>query len=825
MTDFFAGEIATELLKMLFKISHKSCMCKTSADSLITSINELLPIIQEIKFSGVELPAMRQVQLDRLSENLREGLELARKVLASNRWNVYKNLQLARKMERLEKNVWRFVNGPMQAHVLADVHHLRFQMAESFDRLENSAKRVEQRLGAMNIGVGSGGWMEETVKRVEVEKERWETSLVNLLGVGMEVGKRKVKEMVIGREDLGAVGICGIGGSGKTTLANEICRDDEVRSHFQNRILSLTVSQSPNLEQLRANIWRFVSGSDFVAEGVNDVITKWNPQFNLRIGPRMLVVLDDVWSLSVLEQLIFRVPGCKTLVVSRFKFPTVLSDTYEVELLKGEEAISLFCLSAFGQKSVPPAADANLVKQIVNECKGLPLALKVIGASLRDQPEMYWASAKKRLSKGEPICESHESKLLDRMAISIQFLSKKVRECFLDLGCFPEDKKIPLDVLINMWVEIHDLDEEEAFAILVELSDKNLLTLVKDARAGDLYSSYYEISITQHDVLRDLAIHLANHGNVNERKRLLMARREAEVPKEWVRSADLPFHAQIVSIHTGEMGEMEWFQMDFPKTEVLIVNFSANEYFLPPFIDNMPNLRALIVINYSTQNATLHNFSVFSDLANLKSLWLEKVSVAQLTESTIPLKNLQKISLILCKINNSLDQSVIDLAQIFPSLSQLTIDHCDDLIKLPLSICRMHSLKSLSITNCPNLKEIPTNLGNLRFLQILRLYACPTLKMLPSSICELVSLKYLDISQCINLKSLPEKMGKLSMLEKIDMRECSEIWKLPASVESLESLRSVICDEEVSWLWKEVRKNNLHVQVAEEQFNLDWLDE
>lgn len=106
----------------------------------------------------------------------------------------------------------------------------------------------------------------------------------------------------------------------------------------------------------------------------------------------------------------------------------------------------------------------------------------MIGASLRDQPEIYWASAKKRLSRGEPICESHENKLLDRMAISIKFLSKKVRECFLDLGCFPEDKKIPLDVLINMWVEIHDLDKEEAFAILVELSDKNLLTLVKDAR-------------------------------------------------------------------------------------------------------------------------------------------------------------------------------------------------------------------------------------------------------------------------------------------------------------------------------------------------------
>lgn len=95
---------------------------------------------------------------------------------------------------------------------------------------------------------------------------------------------------------------------------------------------------------------------------------------------------------------------------------------------------------------------------------------------------MFWASAKNRLSRGEPVSEPHENKLLERMAISVGFLSDKVKECFLDLGAFPEDKKIPLDILINMWVEIHDIDEEEAFAILVELSNKNLLTLVKDER-------------------------------------------------------------------------------------------------------------------------------------------------------------------------------------------------------------------------------------------------------------------------------------------------------------------------------------------------------
>lgn len=118
----------------------------------------------------------------------------------------------------------------------------------------------------------------------------------------------------------------------------------------------------------------------------------------------------------------------------------------------------------------------------MDECEGLPLALKVIGSSLKGKPEMFWTSAKNRLSRSQPVCESHELQLLERMKLSIDCLPEKVRECFLDLGTFPEDKRIPLDVLINMWVELHDIDEEEAFHILVELSDKNLLNLVKDTR-------------------------------------------------------------------------------------------------------------------------------------------------------------------------------------------------------------------------------------------------------------------------------------------------------------------------------------------------------
>lgn len=129
----------------------------------------------------------------------------------------------------------------------------------------------------------------------------------------------------------------------------------------------------------------------------------------------------------------------------------------------------------------------------MKSCKGLPLALDVVGRSLRGQPGTIWRRRAKQRSKGESIFNS-SNELLTCLQSSLDALDSKagIRDCYLDLGSFPEDHWIPATALIDMWVEQYKLDEDDdAIFNLHELSTRNLVNLVVVRYASQFLLSIY----------------------------------------------------------------------------------------------------------------------------------------------------------------------------------------------------------------------------------------------------------------------------------------------------------------------------------------------
>jgi hypothetical protein len=115
--------------------------------------------------------------------------------------------------------------------------------------------------------------------------------------------------------------------------------------------------------------------------------------------------------------------------------------------------------------------------QVVENCKGLPLAIKVIGTSLSNRPYELWEKIVKELSQGRSILDSN-MELLTRLRKILDVLEDNPinKECFMDLALFPEDQRIPVAALIDMWAVLYELDDDgiEAMDIINKLDSMNL---------------------------------------------------------------------------------------------------------------------------------------------------------------------------------------------------------------------------------------------------------------------------------------------------------------------------------------------------------------
>ena len=128
--------------------------------------------------------------------------------------------------------------------------------------------------------------------------------------------------------------------------------------------------------------------------------------------------------------------------------------------------------------------------QIVRGCGGFPLALEVIGRLHDENPVEAWCRTAKNWSNSHYIFNSN-SDLLDCLRKSLEFSDHEVifKECFMDLGSFPEGQRIPVSALIDMWAELHKLDEVGNNAIhnLHKITTQNMANLVRKRYTDSLF--------------------------------------------------------------------------------------------------------------------------------------------------------------------------------------------------------------------------------------------------------------------------------------------------------------------------------------------------
>ncbi|XP_058078949.1 putative disease resistance protein RGA3 [Magnolia sinica] len=252
------------------------------------------------------------------------------------------------------------------------------------------------------------------------------------------------------------ISIVGVGGLGKTTLAQLIHNDKRVRSHF-NVFPWVCVSDDFNVINLTKEIIKAAGGTS-PPDSQLDSLQKQLIQ-TLQ-GKLFLIVLDDVWNddSDRWEKLMLSLqrgaPGSKILVTTRSEkvANTCMPSAYMHELkgLSYDDSWLLFRTRAFaGRKVEDCRALEKIGREIVKKCKGVPLSLKVIGSVMRSK--MTAQDWKDILESQTWEIRDIAKGILPALLLSYYNLPVHLKQCFAYCSVFPKDHKMEKDKLVKLW--------------------------------------------------------------------------------------------------------------------------------------------------------------------------------------------------------------------------------------------------------------------------------------------------------------------------------------------------------------------------------------
>ncbi|XP_059069780.1 disease resistance protein RPV1 isoform X3 [Cryptomeria japonica] len=537
------------------------------------------------------------------------------------------------------------------------------------------------------------------------------------------------------------VGIHGMGGMGKTTLAKVVCKQ-VFCSQFEVHCFVLGVGERCQLEnglvKLQNRMLKDVSQVRVEVDHIDR--GKYLLQECLR-GKRVLLLLDDIQSVEQLEALggYFTDFGAGSRLLITSQNQQILrvanvDEMYEVRSLPQEHAMELFKFHAFPNSSCTDPELLTLSINIVNACDGHPLALHLLGKTLVGEDDRdVWKDMADKL-RDEPCMQK-------KLRASYDTLDPNEKEMFLDVACLftGQDK----DIAMIFWAELN----RSVHASLRHLLQKSLVNL---GSSNDLL---------MHRCLQDLGTTVANEISTDPHKR--------------TRLFDEDDVHHMLRRHWEKAKKVRYLRYE-PKERKTV----KADMFMPLY-----NLRLLWLANVEIKG----HFPQARYFDELRWLRLTRCSLTWLP----PGLNLNKLVILEVtdsQITHLWDEKTEEYSNIWPEkLNVLILRECGSLETLPATIIYTQ-LQILDLHNCHSLKSLPNNLGSFHSLVSLNMKGCDTVSCLPEDFGMLSSLQELDLSWCKNLRNLPASFGNLTRLEKLEIHHNSNLRELPVTIGRLESL-------------------------------------
>ncbi|KAK4269416.1 hypothetical protein QN277_022576 [Acacia crassicarpa] len=336
----------------------------------------------------------------------------------------------------------------------------------------------------------------------------------------------------IEEENVGIIGLYGMGGAGKTTLLKKINNELVKRGLGFDFVMWVVVSKEVNLNNIMDNIRKLVGiGDDFWNRSSN-LDEKAAKIYGALKQKKFVLLLDDIWDQLNLELVGVPLPkDTKSKVLFTTRLENVcakmqVQKKFKVEILTEKEALELFCMKVGEETLNSHPTIPRLAEKMAKECKGLPLALIVLGSSMAGVKNVEaWEHSIKNLTSSLLTKPDLEEKVFSILKYSYDKLDALEKQCFLYCSLYPEDYEILVFDLIDKWMweaflckdmimSVEDI-RGHGESVIEKLKLSCLLESVED-------DFYVYRRVKMHDVIRDMALWLLqeDHDHMELVKRI-----------------------------------------------------------------------------------------------------------------------------------------------------------------------------------------------------------------------------------------------------------------------------------------------------------------